>query len=246
VGDSIQKFGEGDLVIIGENVPHVWRSENTFSKKKINESEALVIHFYKDISKQLFQIPEFSHINNFLERAKRGIVFNDPSHYIIRNELEKLPTLQPFFQFISLLKVLNMMDSINGCEFLTSEEYEIDLKKKKNLRLEKIIRFIMENFYNEISLSQVAEIASLSRTAFCRYFKLHTGLNFKEYVNIIRVRYAARLLSGGDFNITEACFRSGFNSLSYFDRTFRRIIHYSPSKYKAEYSFIRKNQSNSD
>jgi len=235
VGDSIQKFEDGDMVILGTNTPHVWKSqESSSTKNSLNfNSKAIVIHFSKEmIGKELFKNPEMQHINRFLEESKRGIVFNKKQHSFISNEINKIISLEPFAQFISLLKILDLMTKIKQYEYLSSERFNIGTNNTKNNKLDKVIKYIMENFQEEILLSQVAEIANLSKTSFCRSFKFQTGTNFTNFVNQIRIRYAASLLLEKDCNITEACFESGFNNLSYFNRVFKRIINHSPTKYK--------------
>jgi YesN/AraC family two-component response regulator len=94
------------------------------------------------------------------------------------------------------------------------------------------LTFMYEHFADPIRLSDVARAACLSRFHFCRLFHHETGVAFHEYLHSLRVAKAKALLVDHGLRISEIAFTVGFNDLSHFDRTFRRLVGRSPSQYR--------------
>ena len=109
-------------------------------------------------------------------------------------------------------------------------------KKKEQDRLERIFQFIEAHYQRKIGVEEAAAVCNLSYAAFCRYFKKMTRLTFTEFLNHDRINQAKKLLLQ-DKNVTETCFASGFESLSYFNRTFRKITGVNPLAFKQEFLF---------
>lgn len=102
--------------------------------------------------------------------------------------------------------------------------------------IRKVLRYMEEHSHEEIGLDQLADVISLSRSHFCRFFKAHTGMRPIEYLNFIRVHNAANMLRQGSCTVLEAAVESGFHHPSYFTKSFKRIFKMTPSEYKAQYS----------
>lgn len=98
--------------------------------------------------------------------------------------------------------------------------------------IRKALSFMRENFADPITLADVARAACLSRFHFCRLFHHETGIAFHEYLHDLRVTKAKALLSDRGLRISEVAFTVGFNDLSHFDRTFRRLVGRSPTQYR--------------
>jgi AraC-like DNA-binding protein len=90
----------------------------------------------------------------------------------------------------------------------------------------------MENFEREINLQEIANIANLNASAFCRFFKAHTLKTLSQVINEIRVSYACKLISETDESISEICFKSGYNYLSNFYKQFEKIKKTAPGNYR--------------
>ncbi|MEI2724263.1 MAG: helix-turn-helix domain-containing protein [Verrucomicrobiota bacterium] len=93
-------------------------------------------------------------------------------------------------------------------------------------------QFIKEHQADEISLGDVAKAVNTSTFYFCKMFKKATGLNFTDYLSRVRVEKARNLLLNPNLRISEIAFTAGFQSLSHFNRVFRRIAGESPSRYR--------------
>lgn len=108
-----------------------------------------------------------------------------------------------------------------------------DLEKIEKMKV--VYKYISENFKKEINLQEAAKLVSLNNTYFSRYFKEHSGQTFNDYVNTYRITHAASLLLN-DMNITDICFESGFQDLSYFIKVFKKKMNETPFKYKLKFN----------
>ena len=116
----------------------------------------------------------------------------------------------------------------------TEKHVKNQYNKKDQERIKRLYQFIDENYQRKIELSEVAEMTNLSEAAFCRYFKRMTRLTFIEFLNHYRVNQAKNLLLL-DKNVTETCFDCGFESMSYFNRTFKKLTGVNPLAFKKHY-----------
>ena len=119
------------------------------------------------------------------------------------------------------------------------ENYELDGEKKVNYkecsedeRLDFVLEYIGKNYMNKISLSDLADELYMSVSSLSRMFKKQTGTYFVDYVNQLRVRYAAKEIAYSTENITKIAMDCGFSNLSMFNKVFRSIYKISPSEYR--------------
>ncbi len=92
----------------------------------------------------------------------------------------------------------------------------------------------MQNFHENIKIKTLLNIANMSNTAFCMAFKKTYLMTFQEYIKVVRVGYACRLLTEGIKRISEIAFSAGFENLSNFNRQFKDIKGITPSQFKAQ------------
>ena len=99
-------------------------------------------------------------------------------------------------------------------------------------RMAKIYKFMTRHYTRKISLEEVAEVAGMNSTAFCRYFRQKTGKTFAQFVNELRISYSCKLLRHGYQTVAHISDEAGFNNLSNFNRQFKNFIGKSPSEYR--------------
>ena len=102
--------------------------------------------------------------------------------------------------------------------------------------MNKVHAYVMENFREKISLQQVASIANMAPASFSRYFKIHSNKTFSDFLTEIRIGYSCKLLIEKHINISQACYDSGFNTLSNFNRQFKAFTQHTPLEYKKKYT----------
>ena len=227
VGDHISQFTDSDLVLIGSNIPHL-----NFDHGVTTAYRKEVLHIKPSFKEDFIaQFPELQSLERLLERSKYGLVFTGATKIEVGNLLKELHRLSPFDLFMQSLNVLNRLAQSKEFELLHSRPYINRYSKKEQNRIREIYALVDEQYQNRITINEVASLCNLTKPAFCRYFKKATGSTFIGFLNQYRVSQAKRLLLMGK-NVSEACFECGFGSLSYFNRTFKRITMENPSSFK--------------
>lgn len=240
-GDAIEKFEINDVVLIGENLPHMWLNDEIYFRKNSKLlAEAIAIHFKKDfLGKHFFEIPEMNKIQNLFLRSQKGIKFMNVSPKTIK-EIENLLTLTGFERMISFLSILNKLAKHKKYKVLASDGFLNTFNKSENKVLDKVYEYIFKNFSKPITLNEIAEVANMNPSAFSRFFKRVNRKLFSKYLNEIRIGYACKLLMEQNNSIASICYESGFNNLSNFNRQFKLITKMSPKAY------IKQHQSEND
>lgn len=232
VGDNIEKFDVGDVVLIGKNVPHMWLNDDKyFEKDSLLEAEAISVHFKKDfLGPDFLNVPEMQPIANLLHRAEQGVKFLNADENVI-NELKILVNLDPMAQIIKIIEILSLLSKHKEYQLLSSSGFLNSFHKTENRRLDKIYEYVFENFNSPIGSGDVAKIVGMNKSAFSRFFKKTHRKPFTKYLNEIRIGYACKLLLENNESITSIAFLSGFNNISNFNRQFKMIKGKSPSSY---------------
>jgi AraC-like DNA-binding protein len=232
VGDCVGEFKKNDIFVMGENLPHVFKSDSN------GQNEAVMVSlFFKKNSygEGFFDLPEFDHLNDFFVTLPLG--YEILSH---KEELAELLTrinkYSKYDQFVYFLNILNHI--ANGKKRTLSSL--INLKRyngNEGRRMSDIFQFTMNHFDREISLNEVAGIANMTPNAFCRYFKQRTNKTFVNFLIDIRIGNACKLLTRNkDLSVTEISYKSGFNNLANFNRKFKAIKRVTPTAYRRKHA----------
>ena len=230
VGNHISGFTGSDLVLIGSYIPHL-----NFDYGIKTAYEKIVVHMPHDFLKTDFETtPELKSIHQLMEDAKKGVAFGSETKSKISGRLKKLDGLNNFGQFLEMMDILNVLAHAGDRELLHEAPVKNKFNTKDTYRLDRIHAFIDEHYQRRIDIQEVADLSHLSKPAFCRYFKKMTRLTFTQFVNHYRIDKAKKLLLSGK-NVTETCFSSGFESLSYFNRTFKKITGTNPISFRSRY-----------
>ena len=232
VGDSIETFSKGDVILVGENLSHVWKStppKNINSSKK--KCAAIIIQFPSNfLGNKFLELPESFRIRELFKNAERGISFLNETGKKMTDKVEKLLEFNGMERLLSFLDILNFASKSNDYKLLATPFFKESLCNN-DLKINKVFEYIMDNFSNPITLDEVAETVSMNKTAFCRYFKNRTKKTFSSFLNQIRISHACKLIREENYGITEAAYLCGYNSPSHFNKQFRLIKKISPSKF---------------
>ncbi|GAB3946839.1 AraC family transcriptional regulator [Spirosoma harenae] len=227
VGDHISRYEGSDLVFIGPNIPHL-----NFDYGVRTDHRKVVVQLKESfLGDQFLKAPEFAAITRLFELARTGISFHGETKQRVGKQLEALPTLPPFERLMSLLTIFHQLALSTEQTLLNGKPVSNAYKLKEQQRLQRVYQFIEENYQRQIDIIEIANVANLTKAAFCHYFKRMTHLTFTQFLNQYRIHQAQQLLLL-DHNVTEACFASGFDSLSYFNKIFRRVTGQNPLQFK--------------
>lgn len=240
VGDSIEKFKPGHVVLLGENLPHMWVNDPEYFYNGSNlQADAVAVHFRKSfLGSRFFDTYELFKINKLINRAKRGLLFEGIKKEI-KNKILELPTIQGVKKIINLLIVLDNLSEVEEFKYLSSKGFTKSKTKRIN-HLDQVYNYIYENFHEKIYLSEVAQIAGMNPSAFSRFFKKTHKKTFIRYLNEIRIGYACKLLIEGKSKISVISYDCGFSNISNFNRQFKLIRKVSPTEFQNKYHKVKR------
>ena len=227
VGDHISRYEGSDLVFIGPNVPHL-----NFDYGVKTEHRKVVVQLKENFLGDTFwQAPEFSAITALFERARSGVSFYGTTKQQVGERLSQLADLPAFERLLALLSIFQQLAISTEYTPLHGQAVASAYNLKEQQRLKRVNQFVADAYARKIDIPEVAAVASLTEAAFCRYFKRMTHLTFTQFLNQYRVHQAQQLLLL-DHTVSEAGFACGFESLSYFNKIFRRVTGENPLQFK--------------
>jgi len=231
VGDSICPINCGEVVLLGANLPHVWRYNE--QPEPGDEAYAIVIHFGDAfLGSEFFHKPEMRDIRLLLSRASLGLQAKGETREQAAKIFHSMLQREGFGRVLDLLSLLHLLAVSSELETISSAGFQCRSAEVEIERLRRVYDYVQSNYSDSIDRDSVAAIAHLSPSAFSRFFKKHTGKTFLDFLNEVRVGQACRLLMEPEFNITEVARLCGFADISTFDRSFRRIKEMNPSEYR--------------
>ncbi|MFW6277556.1 MAG: AraC family transcriptional regulator [Prolixibacteraceae bacterium] len=237
IGNGLTSFSPGTMAMIGAHTPHVWLCyQNYYQNNPDLMAEAIVIKFRGSfLGNTLIELPGAVRIKALFEKAKHGILFEGSEFDLIKEKLKNMPKLDDFDRILLLLEALNLFSKTTNSSIVSATLPGGLQNEKEFSKTDKILKFITSNFNRKITIEEVAEVANLSPTSFCRYFKSKTLKPFTLFVNEIRVEYAAKLLIETNRSVSEICYESGFNQLSNFYKQFADFKQMTPKQYRMKY-----------
>lgn len=234
VGDCIERFEAGDVIIFGSNLPHYMRHDDAFEAgDPALRLRGTIIQFERNFMSYSFNsYPQLFSIKTLLEEARRGILFRGASAGHIRHVLESFPKLGGVAEIGTLLFLLDEMAMTEGKRALATPHYYERFSVKDNKRINKVIAYLNSHYTKRIDLKEIAERAIMNPSAFCRCFKESTGKTLLQYVTDMRIGYACKLLMMRDMEVAQIAVECGFESITHFNRTFKQLTGFTPTQYR--------------
>ncbi|HTJ11962.1 MAG TPA: AraC family transcriptional regulator [Dinghuibacter sp.] len=231
VGDSAEEIDDLELVLFGPNVRHAWLTHRC-QGKKIHE---ITIQFNKDMFSDVFlKRNQLGNIRGLFDKSLSGIVFSRETVSFIAPRIKRLERLSGFDSVLELMSILHDLSLSRNLRLLSSSGVFSDFSD--NHRIDQVVQFLNENFGKPIRLGEVARIAGMTETAFSRFFKAKTGITFVDCLNDIRLGHASRMLIDTTNSIAEIAYDCGFNSISNFNRIFKKKKGARPKEFRQNYS----------
>ena len=242
VGHSLEPFTDGDLVMVGPNLPHTWCS----AADQCGDADWSVIQFLPERwGGSFWQMAEAASLQKLLKRAEGGLRFTGKETKKIGELIESIGELQPYsFKGLSAFvevcsrlldleqHVLNV-GSIGGSSFCSDQ------------RLQRVLALIDLRLHDRLSQAELADEVDMPSAAFSRWFKQHMGRTFQRYVNEVRVaRVCAHLAQREEENITEVAMNCGYHNLANFNRRFREIRGITPKSFRTQARLLQLNRPN--
>jgi AraC-like DNA-binding protein len=228
VGDTITGYQKGNLIVLGSNLPHVFRSEiNT------DQTSIMMTLFFttNSFGNNFFDLPEFKILESFFSSIKNGFKIDSISQKTV-NQFKKLKNANEFDRFILFFKIIKSI-CLHEKKALSNFIYDKPFTDREGKRMQLVFDYVMTNYQRDISLEEIASLSNMTKNAFCRYFKLRTNKTFFQFLIDIRIERASKLLlKNRELSVIEIAELCGFNNISNFNRKFKELKHSSPLQYR--------------
>ncbi|MFT4532918.1 MAG: AraC-like DNA-binding protein [Saprospiraceae bacterium] len=233
VGNQISDYTEYDLAMFGSNLPHGFVTNE--------ESNQIVIQMNEDFLGGSFLLkPELRDIQRLFSYAKRGIEFGDITKKKCASMMELILNSDRMTQLIHLLSLLNYLSQATDSKAICSEEYALDVNVSQFNRLTEVYDHVMNNYREEVNISDISKKINLSEAGFYKFIKKQTKKSYTQIINEFRINNACKQLIDSSKTISEISYESGFNNQSYFNRKFKSIMSATPLEYRYSYSRLDK------
>lgn len=234
VGDNTELIGDLELVLIASSdLEHCWEQGECVSR----DIREITIQFMPDVlPAALLQRNQFESIRRMLERARCGLAF--PMQAIMR-VYAKLDSLMAhrtgFHAVLEFYEILYELSLSDGARTLSSSSFARAETHSESRRVAKVQEYISRHFHDDVRTEQLAALIGMTPVAFSRFFHQRTGRTFSDYLTEIRLGHASRMLVDSEKTVAEICYDCGFNTLSNFNRLFRKHKDCSPTEFRANF-----------
>jgi len=231
VGDSVQPYTAGDMVLLGAQLPHAWLSADSGAQ---NLQAATVLQFPPELL-DMPALPELAPARALADRAGRGLRVDGAARRAVAAVLKDLPARQGLAGVAALLQVLDLLaqhaDSLvplaspaaAGRGTATDEQ---------DRRVARVVQWVQRHLASELTVDAAARLVHVSPAAFSRFFSREMGKGFTQYVNDVRCGQACLSLRDSDQPVARIAQACGFATLSHFNRQFKQRTGLSPREFR--------------
>jgi AraC-like DNA-binding protein/mannose-6-phosphate isomerase-like protein (cupin superfamily) len=232
VGNSMENFDAGDLVMVGPNLPHCWKNTG----ENPGKARAVVVQWSEDLlGAGWIENPEFKPIQRLLQLSDQGIRFTAAVSERVQDWVQSLPALAPFPRLMRLLDILDFLAGAADFELLCEQGFAYPLNFDDNQRVNLVYNYIRENYQNKVTLAEIAGLVHMSEEAFSRFFSKIMHKPLFTFLNEYRVTMASKMLIETDMQIAEIGYACGYESLPFFYRQFRKFAGMAPLGYRKQF-----------
>jgi AraC-like DNA-binding protein len=237
IGDSVANYDDGDLVLLGPNLPHTWNSAEKIDAARPHH--AVVMWFTETWGQGVTTtLAEMRAVAPMLARAGRGIVFSKDAAEVARPIIETIPAHAPPDRLLRLMEVLGLLAMDTAAQSIAGPGADRQkVASPDQDRVERVLDHIHANYRERISIETLADVAALSPSGFHRLFRRHTRLTVTDYVAELRIGQACALLVNSQRPIAHIADEVGYQNLANFNRQFRALKGLTPRDFRR--SFVR-------
>jgi len=229
IGDRVCPIEPGEVVLLGSNLPHVWR----YDGEQAESIRATVVHFEETaLGVDFLNRPEMRELRLLFARAGLGLQVFGATRIAIAKNISQLAALNGFSRVLALLEILHQLAGCPDVQQISGANFQPVASHIEAERLRCACDYIREHCHKSIDRDTVAQVLHMSPSGFSRFFKSHTGMTFQDFVSDVRISRACEMLVDGTQSITEIAYASGFADVSTFNRAFKKFRDMTPSVYR--------------
>jgi AraC-like DNA-binding protein len=234
IGDYAGEFSEGELILQGAELPHLWKSDEVFYRKtKKLFTRATCIYFPADL---LLHMTDDDRVlaagSQLLNKAKRGLRILGETRQVVVQLMAQTAQTTGLAQLAAFLQIIDALGKTKEYQVLAGVIYKNVNNPADMDRFNGVYQFLLDNFSHDIMLEEVAAICNLTPNAFCRYFKARTQKTFSRFLNEIRIGHACTLLRNETVAVKNICYECGYNNPVHFFKSFKQIKGVTPGEYR--------------
>lgn len=233
MGDSVEHIGPQELCLVGPNLYHAWKvgdcDHDTYKREVTMQFEANLF------PEELMAKDIYKRISEMLKKSASGLLFSAETAKAAEPMLTAVSRTRGFESYVEFLKLMEFLAESPGQRVLANNSFQNGTTASTDNRIEKVHDYIVTHYKDKITLGDAAEILNMSPVSVTRLIKQRTGKSFIDFLNEIRIGFAARQMVDSDMSISEICFSNGFNNISNFNRTFRKKQGLTPTEFRQKY-----------
>ncbi len=237
VGDSVEPFSDGDLVLLGAELPHLWASRGPAAR---GSCVATVVQFPLDWAART-SLPELASVQPLLARAACGLAVQAHTRAAAGPLLARMAAcsgVRRVAVWVELLAVLSepgaaLRPLATACAARAAQD-DAAVAAGRSQRVDRLLSWIQVHLADPLLVDAAAARVGVSPAAFARFFRREVGKGFVDYVNDARCSWAALQLLSSDAPVARIAHDCGFATLSNFGVQFRRRHGVSPRSYRAQ------------
>jgi len=234
IGDQVGEYDDGDLVLLGPNLPHTWASREAVRAGEPHV--ALVLWFDSEWAQRVTAgFVEFRKVDGLLARARRGLQFPIRLSTEIREAYRRLFDQPPVERLLGLMGLLNHLAHDGSGRPLASDVFRPTQHPDNRERIDRVLAHIHEHYTQELTLQALADVAALSVSGLHRMFRKHARTNVSEYLTRIRIGDACARLASTEQPIAHIADAVGYGTFANFNRQFKRLTSMTPREYRANF-----------
>ncbi len=222
---------KGSLVIIDRNQIHKTVTANTTYHDRV------LMLIGEEALEAMFQLYDNIDIRHFFAKYSGVIELNEIGQNYVEHLLSEVETeleeKHTGFEFAIKAKIAELIIFAYRCRTGENVTMQGDTSKsEKYKKINEIAEYITHNYQSNISLADIARRFYISKSYLSRIYKEVTGFTVNEYINVLRTKKAKQLLENTDYSITKIAELIGYDSITYFEKVFKKYIELSPLKYR--------------
>lgn len=236
VGDYIGRFGPGDIFLLGQNVPHVFRSDEVhYQPNEARQSHSIIVFFdLRAFGEAFWAAEELHEVKEFFEQLNGCYRVDVAEQEKFVEQVRQLHHKNKLEKVVGALQLVDALMHQATLQRLNLADQMHNLSEREGKRMEQVLQFLVEESHRQLTLEEVASVANMSREAFCRFFKERTRKTLVTFLNELRLSNACQALLHSDQTIASIAFTCGFTNLSHFNRVFMKTIGITPREFRRQ------------
>lgn len=230
IGDTIEPFSQGEVILIPPNIPHCWSFDEEICDST-GKIENITISFTDQLLSDVSGIFEvLSDVTQGISGCTNAISFSGRILSDLQKTMTEMVKETAAERISSLIRILCLIATPDNGNIVGRPVVEDrNMKRKQALYL-----YVMNNYQHNITLDEVARFIGMEKSAFCVFFKKMTGKSFFTFLTDYRIEASCQMLLKTSKSVAEVCIASGFRDVPYYNRIFKKTMKITPSEYRKE------------